>query len=41
MIGAVFISLLPQLLTRYSDALPLVAEPGSGGVSPAEAARIL
>ncbi|MEV0421336.1 branched-chain amino acid ABC transporter permease [Streptosporangium canum] len=40
-IGAVFISLLPQLLTRYSDALPLVAEPGSGGVSPAEAARIL
>jgi branched-chain amino acid transport system permease protein len=40
-IGAVFVSLLPQLLTRYSDALPLVAEPGSGGVSPAEAARIL
>lgn len=40
-IGAVFISMLPQLLTRYSDALPLVAEPGSGGVSPAEAARIL
>lgn len=40
-IGAVFVSLLPQLLTRYSDALPLVAEPGAGGVSPAEAARIL
>ncbi|WP_396703269.1 branched-chain amino acid ABC transporter permease [Microbispora sp. H10836] len=39
--GAAFVSLLPQLLTRYSDALPLVAEPGSGGVSPAEAARIL
>lgn len=40
-IGAVFVSVLPQLLTRYSDALPLIAEPGSGGVSPAEAARIL
>ncbi|MEU4534207.1 branched-chain amino acid ABC transporter permease [Streptosporangium sp. NPDC023825] len=40
-IGAIFISMLPQLLSRYSDALPLVAEPGSGGVSPAEAARIL
>ncbi|MFC7643337.1 branched-chain amino acid ABC transporter permease [Streptosporangium lutulentum] len=40
-IGAVFISMLPQVLTRYSDALPLVAEPGSGGVSPAEAARLL
>ncbi|MEV0586684.1 branched-chain amino acid ABC transporter permease [Nonomuraea sp. NPDC050310] len=40
-IGAVFVSLLPQLLTRYSDAIPLVAAPGSGGLSPAEAARIL
>ncbi|MFG2003502.1 branched-chain amino acid ABC transporter permease [Spirillospora sp. NPDC048911] len=40
-IGAVFVSLLPQLLTRYSDGLPLVAAPGSGGVSPAEASRIL
>lgn len=41
-IGAVFVSLLPQLLTRYSDAIPLVTEPGgSGGVSPSEAARIL
>ncbi|MBB2912975.1 branched-chain amino acid transport system permease protein [Streptosporangium becharense] len=39
--GAVFISMLPQLLSRYSDALPLVAEPGSGGVTPAEAARLL
>nr|WP_245679307.1 branched-chain amino acid ABC transporter permease [Actinomadura hibisca] len=39
--GAVFVTLLPQLLTRYSDGLPLVAAPGSGGVSPAEAARVL
>lgn len=40
-IGAVFVSLLPQLLTRYSDSLPLVSAPGMGGVSPSEAARIL
>ncbi|MFC6080515.1 branched-chain amino acid ABC transporter permease [Sphaerisporangium aureirubrum] len=40
-LGAVFVSMLPQLLTRYSDSLPMIAEPGSGGVSPAEAARIL
>lgn len=39
--GAVFVSALPQLLTRYGDDLPLVAAPGSGGVSPAEASRIL
>ncbi|MEV5827103.1 branched-chain amino acid ABC transporter permease [Spirillospora sp. NPDC052242] len=39
--GAVFVSVLPQLLTRFGNDLPLVAEPGSEGVSPAEAARIL
>lgn len=39
--GAAFVSLLPPLLTRYSDGLPLVAAPGSGGISPAEASRIL
>ncbi|GAA1811875.1 branched-chain amino acid ABC transporter permease [Actinomadura chokoriensis] len=39
--GAVFVSVLPQLLTRFGDDLPLVAAPGSAGVSPAEAARIL
>ena len=36
-VGAVFVSLLPQLLTRYSDALPLVSAPGTGGVAPGEA----
>ncbi|MFE9986799.1 branched-chain amino acid ABC transporter permease [Streptomyces sp. NPDC005381] len=41
MVGAVFVSLLPQLLTRYSDALPLVSDPGTGGVAPGEAARYL
>jgi branched-chain amino acid transport system permease protein len=40
-IGAFFVSLLPQLLTRYSDSLPLVAQPGESGFSPAEAARVL
>ncbi|OON82656.1 branched-chain amino acid ABC transporter permease [Streptomyces tsukubensis] len=40
-VGAVFVSLLPQLLTRYSDVLPLVSDPGSGGVAPGEASRYL
>lgn len=39
--GAVFVSLLPQLLTRYSDTLPLVSDPGTGGIAPGEAARYL
>ncbi|MFF3445586.1 branched-chain amino acid ABC transporter permease [Streptomyces sp. NPDC002667] len=39
--GAAFVSLLPQLLTRYSDTLPLVSEPGAGGIAPGEAARYL
>jgi branched-chain amino acid transport system permease protein len=41
-LGAVFVSMLPSLLTRYGDAIPLVAEPGSAsGINPAEAARLL
>ncbi|MFE2530643.1 branched-chain amino acid ABC transporter permease [Streptomyces sp. NPDC059371] len=39
--GAVFVSLLPQVLTRYSDTLPLVSDPGTGGIAPGEAARYL
>ncbi|WUQ09508.1 branched-chain amino acid ABC transporter permease [Streptomyces sp. NBC_00250] len=39
--GGVFVSLLPQLLNRYSDALPLVSAPGTGGIAPGEAARYL
>ncbi|MFJ6833487.1 branched-chain amino acid ABC transporter permease [Streptomyces sp. NPDC091209] len=39
--GAAFVSLLPQVLTRYSDALPLVSDPGTGGIAPGEAARYL
>nr|WP_206440045.1 branched-chain amino acid ABC transporter permease [Streptomyces scabichelini] len=40
-LGAAFVSLLPQLLTRYSDALPLVSAPGTGGIAPGEASRYL
>ncbi|WP_434975480.1 branched-chain amino acid ABC transporter permease [Streptomyces mesophilus] len=40
-VGAVFVSLLPQILTRYSDSLPLVNDAGTGGVSPGEAAKYL
>ncbi|MFG2497763.1 branched-chain amino acid ABC transporter permease [Streptomyces sp. NPDC048441] len=39
--GAAVVSLLPQLLTRYSDALPLVSAPGTGGIAPGEASRYL
>jgi branched-chain amino acid transport system permease protein len=37
--GAAFVTLLPVVLARYSDALPLVAQPGSGGVDAAVLAR--
>ncbi|MFH9174825.1 branched-chain amino acid ABC transporter permease [Streptomyces albogriseolus] len=41
--GAVFVTALPLLMTRYADQLPLVAAPGSaeGVVGPTEAARYL
>ncbi|GGT16773.1 branched-chain amino acid ABC transporter permease [Streptomyces chromofuscus] len=41
--GAVFVTALPLLMTRYADHLPLVAAPGSAGgtVGPTEAARYL
>ncbi|MFD3531702.1 branched-chain amino acid ABC transporter permease [Streptomyces sp. NPDC058664] len=39
--GGVFVSLLPQFLNRYSEALPLVSAPGTGGIAPGEAARYL
>ncbi|MEI7030339.1 branched-chain amino acid ABC transporter permease [Streptomyces pratensis] len=40
-IGAAFVSLLPQALTYYSDSLPLVSAPGTGGLAPGEASRYL
>ncbi|MEU0914077.1 branched-chain amino acid ABC transporter permease [Streptomyces althioticus] len=41
--GAVFVTALPLLMTRYAEQLPLVAAPGSaeGAVGPTEAARYL
>jgi branched-chain amino acid transport system permease protein len=39
--GAVLISALPQILTHYSESLPLVAEAGSSGLQAAQAARLL
>ncbi|WP_425581334.1 branched-chain amino acid ABC transporter permease [Streptomyces sodiiphilus] len=42
MLGAFFVSLLPQVLTKYSEALPLVSQPGTGGgLAPGEASRYL
>ncbi|GAA3560174.1 branched-chain amino acid ABC transporter permease [Streptomyces osmaniensis] len=42
-VGAVFVTALPLLMTRYADQLPLVAAPGTtdGPVGPTEAARYL
>ncbi|MFE1230348.1 branched-chain amino acid ABC transporter permease [Streptomyces sp. NPDC058745] len=41
--GAVFVTVLPQLLTHYADALPLVVAPGSPepGLGSVDAARYL
>ncbi|MFJ8616420.1 branched-chain amino acid ABC transporter permease [Streptomyces clavifer] len=40
-VGAAFVTLLPQVLTHYSDSLPLVSAPGTGGLTPGEASRYL
>jgi branched-chain amino acid transport system permease protein len=39
--GAVFVTLLPLVLNRYSDLLPLLAQPGSSGISAADLSRII
>ncbi|MFF8594546.1 branched-chain amino acid ABC transporter permease [Streptomyces sp. NPDC015220] len=41
--GAVFVTALPLLMTRYADRLPLIATPGSAGnaIGPTEASRYL
>jgi branched-chain amino acid transport system permease protein len=39
--GAVIVTALPLVLSHYSDALPLLAQPGETGVGAAEAARLL
>ena len=40
-VGALFVTALPLVLTQYSSALPFLASPGSGGLDPATAARLL
>ncbi|WP_116450577.1 branched-chain amino acid ABC transporter permease [Blastococcus litoris] len=41
MVGALFVTALPLVLTQYSDALPFMAAPGSGGLDPATTSRLL
>ncbi len=40
-VGAVFVSSLPIVFQEYAGSLPLVSEPGQGGVSAGQAARLL
>ena len=39
--GAVFVTALPLVLNHYSGSLPLLAEPGSGGISASEFSRFV
>ena len=39
--GAAFVSALPVVFQRYADVLPLLTEPGQGGLSAPQGARIL
>ncbi|HET6550847.1 MAG TPA: branched-chain amino acid ABC transporter permease [Solirubrobacter sp.] len=39
--GAVFVTGLPLVLSHYSGSVPLLAEPGSGGIGAAELSRFL
>jgi branched-chain amino acid transport system permease protein len=41
MVGALFVTALPLVLAQYSDALPFLAAPGSGGLDPATLSRLL
>jgi branched-chain amino acid transport system permease protein len=40
-VGAVIVTALPLILLHYADSLPLVAEPGAGGLQSGDAARFL
>ncbi len=40
-IGAAFVSALPVVFQRYADVLPLLSEPGQGGITAAQGARLL
>jgi branched-chain amino acid transport system permease protein len=39
--GAVFVTALPLVLNHYSGSLPLLAQPGSGGIGASELSRFL
>jgi branched-chain amino acid transport system permease protein len=39
--GALLVSALPQIFDHYSGSLPLLGDPGGGGLQPAEAARFV
>ena len=39
--GALFVTALPLVLNHYSGSLPLLAEPGTGGVGAAEFSRFI
>ena len=39
--GAAFVSALPVVFQRYADVLPLLSQPGQGGLSAPQGARIL
>jgi branched-chain amino acid transport system permease protein len=39
--GALLVSALPQIFDHYSGSLPLMGDPGGGGLQPAEAARFV
>ena len=40
-VGAVFVTALPLVLNHYSGSLPLLAEPGSGGLGASELSRFV
>jgi branched-chain amino acid transport system permease protein len=39
--GAALVSLLPRVLDFYADSLPLVSEPGTGGIGPNQMSRFV
>ena len=40
-VGALFVTALPLVLAEYSSSLPFLAAPGSGGLDPATASRMV